>query len=215
VVLVSFVRDLSFWKSEFRRTAGLDVTKLSETGRFAYVDCFTTLSSSRPETVLQEIDKSITAAITKAGLSGWNITLVLDNPDILLALTLATSQQLNGLLLRLRSQIHSAVLTCSADLPFVAAATSDQATLPTPIEAETAAFVVQQAHNARLVMSVRDLDTGAARDVSGVVRITRGGACYDWDDEEMDRQATKEMEALYLVQRDGSAKVFERGAGGM
>jgi elongator complex protein 6 len=59
---------------------------------------------------------------------------------------------------------------------------------------------VQQAHNARSVLSVRELGTGAARDVSGVLRITRGGK----SDGEV-----KEWEGLYLVGRDGGVKIVE------
>jgi elongator complex protein 6 len=60
------------------------------------------------------------------------------------------------------------------------------------------------------VVSLRPLDTGKARDVSGVVRVSRGGA---WDDgvEEEGEAEKKELEALYFVQNDGGVRVFERG----
>lgn len=57
-------------------------------------------------------------------------------------------------------------------------------------------------------MGVRELETGAARDVSGVLRATRGGA---WDDDEGDAEVVGEKELLYLVQRDGNVRVFNRG----
>jgi elongator complex protein 6 len=78
------------------------------------------------------------------------------------------------------------------------------------LEAAHAAFVVQQAHVSQWVMSLRPLDTGKARDVSGVVRVSRGGA---WDDdvEEEKEAEKKELEALYFVQNDGGVRVFERG----
>lgn len=81
------------------------------------------------------------------------------------------------------------------------------------MEAAHAAFVVQQAHISKWVLSLRPLDTGKARDVSGVIRVARGGA---WDDhveeeEEVKGQEKKELEALYFVQNDGGVKVFERG----
>lgn len=145
-----------------------------------------------------------------------NVVLILDNLDVLLALTLASAQQLNNLLLKLRSIAHSTVLVCSADLPLLSAATSTPEYMPTPIEAESAAFVVQQAHSAYIVMGVRELTTGAAKDVSGVLRVTRGGAASsDWEEGDGAEEALKELEALYLVQRDGNAKVFERGAAGL
>ena len=48
---------------------------------------------------------------------------------------------------------------------------------------------------------MRKLDTGAAKDVSGVLRITGGGA----------REGVEACEYLYLVGADEGVKVFERG----
>ncbi len=58
-------------------------------------------------------------------------------------------------------------------------------------------------HQASVVVGLRGLDTGVARDVSGVLRITRGGD---------DGDEVEEKEVLYYVSGDGSVKVFERGA---
>ncbi|KAK3637768.1 hypothetical protein LTR56_011974 [Elasticomyces elasticus] len=210
VILVSWMRDLAVWKNEIRRTTVVDVAKLAKEGRFGFVDCFTTLSDLKEEDIMAELEKMITAAITQIVQQKRDVVLVLDNPDALLALNLCTAQQLNTLILGLRSSVHSTVLSVSADLPLLAAATSDMDRIPSPLEIECAAFVVQQAHMSRFVMSVRELDTGAAKDISGVLRVTRGGAAYDEDEEDSDE--VKEMEALYLVQKDGNAKVFERGS---
>lgn len=51
------------------------------------------------------------------------------------------------------------------------------------------------------VMGLRLLDTGTARDISGILRITRGP---EGDDVE-------EKEVLYYVGGDGGVRVFERG----
>ncbi|KAK5679354.1 hypothetical protein LTS10_008169 [Elasticomyces elasticus] len=210
VVLVSWMRDLAFWKNELRRTTGVDVAKLMKEGRFAFVDCFITLSDLKEEGIMAEMEKVVTATITPIVQQKRDVVLVLDNPDALLALNLCTAQQLNTLVLGLRSSVYSSTVSVSADTPLLAAAKSDMDRIPTPLETECAAFVVQQAHMSRLVMSVHELDTGAAKDISGVLRVTRGGAAYDEDDEDNDE--VKEMEALYLVQKDGNAKVFERGS---
>jgi len=53
-------------------------------------------------------------------------------------------------------------------------------------------------------MGVRELDTGVARDVSGVLRIGRGGGEGTED--------VEEKEVLYFVGSDGGVRVFERGA---
>ena len=47
---------------------------------------------------------------------------------------------------------------------------------------------------------MRELGTGAARDVSGVLRITRGGKSGG---------DVRELEGLYLVGRDGAVKGVE------
>lgn len=66
--------------------------------------------------------------------------------------------------------------------------------------------MLSAAHVADLVMSTRLLDTGSARDVSGVLRITAGGSGGGDGEAEPD-----ERELLYYLGGDGSAKVFERG----
>lgn len=84
----------------------------------------------------------------------------------------------------------------SADEPLVSAQTTN-------LEKEHAAFVLSLAHEAEAVISLRLLDTGTAKDVSGVVRITAGGGNLD--------RVIEEHEYLYHVGGDGVVKVFERG----
>ena len=55
-------------------------------------------------------------------------------------------------------------------------------------------------------MSVRGLDTGAAKDVSGILRISKGAG------ESADDGDVEERECLYHVGSDGGVKVFERSA---
>jgi elongator complex protein 6 len=68
------------------------------------------------------------------------------------------------------------------------------------------------AHQATLVMQLRGLDTGVAVDVSGVLRISRGGSAGDAlrGNGKEDHQ-WEENEYLYFVQGDGGVKVFGRG----
>lgn len=79
----------------------------------------------------------------------------------------------------------------AADAPLV----QSQATT---LEREHAALVLGQAHEAARVLSLRMLDTGTARDVSGVVRVTTA-------------DGADEGEFLYYVAGDGNVRVFERG----
>jgi len=152
----------------------------------------------------QKITKALSQASSRGEANGAKTLLILDHPSLLLSTTPSiTSTALSTLLLTLRSHpsVHSTLLALPADGPYLSAAQPDTInTNSTPIESESAAFAVQQAHNARSVLSVRELGTGAARDVSGVLRITRGGKS-DAD--------VKEWEGLYLVGRDGGVKIVE------
>lgn len=49
------------------------------------------------------------------------------------------------------------------------------------------------------------LETGTAKDVSGVLRVTPGG------DEETASTYVEDRELLYFIRGDGSVRVFERG----
>lgn len=81
--------------------------------------------------------------------------------------------------------------------------------IQTPLEVDHAAFMLSIAHQADFTMSLRLLDTGTARDVSGVVRITAGDSIEE-NDQDL-RRKIEEKELLYFVGGDGSVKVFERG----
>lgn len=64
------------------------------------------------------------------------------------------------------------------------------------------------AHQARIIWGLRGLDTGSAKDVSGVLRITKGPAI----EEEIRQEGMEEKELLYFVASDGGVRVFERGS---
>ncbi|KAG8629124.1 hypothetical protein KVT40_002989 [Elsinoe batatas] len=306
VVLVSWMRDFDFWKTDARRGAGLDLSRLAAEKRFAFVDGLSNLftpSSSAAEVklspstqpritsipsrlaplpqrspvpsrappsvttpdkpqvtsstisnipglthltspILTSILATIISAITSLQTPSRSVFLILDSPTLLLAAVPdITPPTLSSFILSLRSQVHSTLLVTEADAPFLAASAPDAFLSTgdylhsvrdggsegkiTPLEKDHAAFLVGQAHQARWVMSVKGLETGTARDVSGVVTVRRGGG---WDEglEEDEsgvsgrkgdakgsasEDEVREMEALYRVGLDGGVKVFERGAG--
>ena len=82
--------------------------------------------------------------------------------------------------------------------------------MATPLETEHAAFAIGSAHRAHMVMQLRNLETGAARDVSGALRVSKGGAWGQNNNTEVDSH-WEEKEVLYFVQRDGGVSVFGRG----
>lgn len=64
------------------------------------------------------------------------------------------------------------------------------------------------AHQSRAVIQLRSLETGAAKDISGVLRVSAGGAHDNFEDED---SGLEEGEWLYQVKGDGGVKVWGRG----
>jgi elongator complex protein 6 len=97
--------------------------------------------------------------------------------------------------------VYACVVTVAADFPLVQPGT-------TPLEVDHAALVTGLAHEANMILGVRLLDSGVAKDVSGVLQISRGGGALE--DEELG--SIEEKELLYYVGRDESVRVFPRGS---
>jgi len=100
-------------------------------------------------------------------------------------------------------------MSLAADSP-LSAVTS----VSTPIERNHAGLLIGAAHQARLTMSMRLLDTGFAGDVSGLLRITRGGEGYGGTGDEKtklnDTSEADGKELLYHITAAGNVRVFER-----
>ena len=94
--------------------------------------------------------------------------------------------------------MHDAIITSCADLALTQSNN-------TPLEKAHAAYVMNIAHQATLIMNVRGLDTGYAKDVSGALRVSRGAGAMSANRE------VEEKEYLYFLEGDGGVNVFERG----
>ncbi|GAM90355.1 hypothetical protein ANO11243_083980 [Dothideomycetidae sp. 11243] len=179
-----------------------------------------TLTSPSLTAALEIVSQAVAALQAK----NKHVFLVLDAPTLLLAANPTVSAtDLALFVLRLRALVHSTLLVVEADAPLIAAAAPDAflagrdylsaaSTMQgkvgiTPLEKDHAGFVVGQAHLARCVIGTRGLDTGVAKDVSGVLTVRRGGT---WDEQ---GEEVVQMEVLYRVLMDGNVRVFERGAG--
>ncbi|KXJ94215.1 hypothetical protein Micbo1qcDRAFT_159265 [Microdochium bolleyi] len=235
VVLLSFLRDYAFWRDNAARL-GVDLDSAASKARFVYVDGLSGLfsggeqnstagslpaapgvrgaapgSSGAGRLTLNEptvlalrnvLDQAIAQKPTGSSqIASTRTVLVVDQIDLLVAASGDESLRsgLSDVLLDIREKVHSSIFTLSADEPLIQAQT-------TPLEKKHAALVLSTAHAADLVMSVRLLDTGSARDVSGVLRVTAGGSGGDSGEAEAD-----ERELLYYIGGDGAARVFERG----
>jgi len=215
---------------------GLDLDKLAAKKKFAFVDGLSGLFIPKQNVRLNVGEKilsnpdlgSVAAEIQKAVQTleeGGKVLLVVDQLDLLLAAggNHVGAVDVADMILGVRevckhSQkiilyhinyidefiqlVYATVITVSADYPFVSAQ-------KTPLELDHAAFLLSVAHQADFIMSLRLLDSGTARDVSGVVRITAGD--QNVGSEEDIQARVEEKELLYFVGGDGGVKVFERG----
>jgi len=211
------MRDLTFWKENGKRL-GLDLQKFAAKKKFTFVDGLSELFLPKQNQIpgrgedkilvnagLQDVSKQILASIQqlKGPGDGGKVLLVIDQLDLLLAAggEGVDAVGMGNMLMVLRENVHATVITHSADHPLV----SGQ---QTPLETNHSSFLLNVAHQADFIMSLRLLDSGTARDVSGVVRITMGDPV---DDDENAQKRKEEKELLYFVGGDGGVKVFERG----
>ncbi|KAI1433135.1 hypothetical protein GGR50DRAFT_539845 [Xylaria sp. CBS 124048] len=220
VVFVSFLRDYAFWKDGCRRL-GLDLDAAGRKGSFVFVDGLTGLFTSQQAgqgrkqpaddilgkrvliaPTISHLRQTLEDAVARVQRSspGTQTVLILDQPDFLLASAgdTVSGQHLRDTIIDFREKVHSCIVTISADEPLITA----QGTV---LEKEHAALALSLAHDAHLVMSLRVLETGTAKDVSGVLRVTPGG------DDGIAGRSMEDRELLYFIGGDGSARVFERG----
>lgn len=206
------------------RQASQDIPSNGTTTKDTDLLCFELSPGGRPE--LKGIYDIISRSLKSLTSSGaGKPMLVIESPDILLAATSLPAYELWDFLLDLRENSHSLVITLSADRPLLSPAISlatnifnNQQPPPplgagahTMLETQHSAFVGMVIHNAEWVIGLRLLDTGVARDVSGVLRITRGGIAQDGNEEVGRGAAEKERELLYFLGEGGGVEIFDRG----
>ncbi|KAM3518673.1 hypothetical protein NHJ13051_008027 [Beauveria bassiana] len=204
---------------------GMDLNALCKNGRFAFVDGLTglcapvvpgssngiivgggaTTTTTATTTDSDDVVKACVDAAAARLAAGSRTVLLVDGLDAYVATGSGSGAAgAASLIMSLRENVYSTLVTLAADEPLVHMQAAAQTTR---LEREQAALVLGQAHAADQIVSLRRLDTGAAADVSGVLRVVVGPAAAasygDGDGGE---------ELLYHVAGDGSVRVFERGA---
>jgi len=207
VVLLSFLADWDFWRDGARRL-GCDLASLASSGHFFFIDGLSELFSTDASTLpasrapgrytlqsvaLPSVEAGVLSVLAHANKSSGNTLLLVDSLDFLVAARGLSAQAALDMLTAWRLQARATVLAIAADAPLVHEPS-------TPLETQHAALVVGAAHRASYVMSTRRLRTGAAQDVSGVLRVSRGGQADE----------LAETELLYHVSADGGVRLWKR-----
>ena len=94
--------------------------------------------------------------------------------------------------------VYSIIVTSCADSALTQSTT-------TPLKMSHAALLMSLAHQATSIIGVRGLETGFAKDISGVIRMTRGPRAAPT------YMGLEQKEYLYFAGGDGGVRVFERG----
>lgn len=125
--------------------------------------------------------------------------VILDGLDFILASQPSTTPpSLNAFVATVRLQSSATIVTAQADSSLLH-------NIMSPLETNHAQLVTSLAHQSHWVLQLRGLDTGSAKDVSGVVRASRGG---QWEEQPSN---LTDGEWLYHSKGDGTVRVWARG----
>lgn len=225
------MRDYAFWRDGASRL-GVELDQLGQKGRFRFVDGLSYLNLPKNEVMATRFavgqnsnlpwitmltshhyrDLRATLLSDLAFLHALDpfskIVLVIDQLDLALAMfdkttidvarlerAMGLGLGLYDLSLELREKAHVTIMTFAVDPPLIQSPT-------TPLELNQRDLISWTAHAAELVICLTPLKTGAAKDVSGSLRISRGGT--------KSSRMLEETQFLYQLGGDGSVRVFEK-----
>ncbi|KAL8807386.1 MAG: hypothetical protein Q9182_000725 [Xanthomendoza sp. 2 TL-2023] len=190
----------------FAHLLGVQGLNVSQNGSITFIDALQSGLGLQSDGI-GEVECSLLKAIDEAKATSSRILLVLDGIDFLLAASEAGVDAVLDTIWELQEHVHATIVSASADFPLIQAQN-------TPLELNHASLVTSVAHQAKVLWSVRELDTGSARDVSGVLRITRGPAMEFEADGNSSKEGVEEdeKELLYFIAGDSGVRVFERGS---
>jgi elongator complex protein 6 len=183
----------------------MDCEELIQAGKLAIVEHdedATTSSTSPGNPTIQKWLSTISMAAHSLPTQ-QDILLVLDSPDLLLGIDCFSADTLLVLIMELRALVKRTVILTSSDI----FALSLDTLPPSLLQTQQQQILVSLVHQANFVLSSRTLDTGQAGDVSGVLRVTRGGRVSG----PQGAQAI-DKEFLYHIDTGRAAHVWQRGS---
>jgi hypothetical protein len=179
-------------------TKTLELNDYLDHGRLVFIDALaTTASAQTGAAIFTSINKALSATSPDV-----ETILILDFPDVPLALQFVSSDDLLTEILCWRTQAHAVLVTMSADILTQGPDHGNSSASSQLLLLQQQQMLLSLAHQADVTFSSKGLDTGSSKDVSGVVRITS----------RTDRTGMGK-ELLYFVDTSSSKaiKVWERG----
>lgn len=162
------------------------------------------VKSNKLSDVRAAIELALQMATTAS--SQQRTTIIIDSIDFALAQEPEMDPfKLQQFLASIRSPIVSLILSCNADTPLL----YTDVEAATTLEKHQRGFLASMAHQSCWVFQIRGLDTGIAKDVTGVLRVSHGGS-----DELTSRETSNQLsdrEWLYRLKSDASISIWLRG----
>ncbi|KAF3912637.1 hypothetical protein ABW21_db0200378 [Orbilia brochopaga] len=149
----------------------------------------------------------ISAAVRTLPSTAARPRVIIEGLDVFMSAAGVEVTQIEDFIYELREITSTMVVILPADAPLVHTSASS-----TPLEISHANLLTSLGHSADAIMSLRLLDTGVAKDISGVLRVTRGPGNL-WREANASAGLVEEKELLYH-ESDAGVKIFARGSGG-
>lgn len=192
-VVVSFLHDYEYYEKELRRNG----IELNDNKQFHFIDLFTDLFQkiSTPESIAKLFDQIATQI---QGFSQKKSVIFIEGIEFLLAATNITSIQLLNQVNKLVKLSNAVFVISSTDKELIDAHNGNQ-NLP---EFKTLDFVIRLIHRSNVVLGLRPLETGRAKDITGTLTISKGTIPFE-------SLVVSEKEYLYFINRE-TTKLFFR-----
>lgn len=198
-VLILFMHPFEFYRSGCLK-AGLDLSQVGN--RLCYIDCFSSLFTH----IIPTPGRGANALFGKflqnqLALIEPNSVIIVDSPQILLAATLITLNELVAHMAKLNRLCRQMFVVIAKDHPQsveMASLSADDAVF------KLTDFITKSYYRAQLVINLMPLPTGRAKDITGIVTVSKSATLY------MCPLQVVEKEYIYSVTKDGNVKLFFR-----
>ncbi|KAF3188694.1 hypothetical protein TWF106_007192 [Orbilia oligospora] len=163
---------------------------------------YVSLGPSPSSSALRQLDV-IKSTLQKFDSNGAKPKLVIEGLEVLIAAAGVDVRVAEDLVYDLREISSTTTILLPSDSVLLQTSASS-----TPLELSHANLVISLGHTADAILSLRLLDTGVAKDISGVLKVTRGAGNLGETG-----GIVEEKEMLYY-ESDAGVRIFARGSGG-
>ncbi|KTW32863.1 hypothetical protein PNEG_04323 [Pneumocystis murina B123] len=229
VILVRFLddfEDLLFASKKW----GFDLLSKVLSGNLIYIDGLTKLYghcldkwSSKDKNIpkkyvtltgesnLNGIFSTIMSSIEEVSSPNMKPSLIFWGVDFLVASEILTPSDLLLLVSSLQEMVHYCVITLNSDFAFLSPKKR-----PSDLEINYSTFAYAIIHRAHSIISLRHFPSGKIKEVTGVIRISRGSGYYTaqkdnfLDISDHEESTNTQLEMLYSV-NDSGVRFFHKG----